>query len=107
MARKTVEISKLIDRVNHHNAFTADAKKAEREALNFFLETILLDAGVYKGFNYLRADGLDPRGEATSVGINVDETGTPLGDITARFANTDATRVKYYKHRSLYGPMIN
>lgn len=101
MARKTVEISKLIDRVNHHNAFTADAKKNERETLNIFLENILLEAGVYEGFNYLRADDLDPRGEATSIGINVDETGTPLGDVAARFANTDATRVKYYKHRSM------
>ncbi len=93
--RKTVSIKKLIEQTNKFNATSADDYKAEREARNMFMESIMHDAGAYNGFGYLTASELSEN--ATSVGIQSDAT----ADGSWNFKDTDHTRICYYIDRKL------
>ena len=87
--RKTVKIQRLIEVVNEFNASSADHLKEQREGRNMLLESILMEAGAYKGFGYLSADQL--KGDAMSVGIREQRP-----DGTWNFDDTDHTRIYYY-----------
>lgn len=56
MARKTIAVSELVTRVNHMIAATADPRREERQALAVLLESVLMDTGNYRGFNYLESE---------------------------------------------------
>lgn len=86
---KTVKIAKLVEQTNTFNMSSSDDLKREREARNIWMESILLDAGVYKGFDYLSERQI--KGDAISVGIH-DYAET----IEDKFIDTDHTRIKYY-----------
>lgn len=89
MARKTFNIDDLIDIVNGICENSAADRVDVRQGAMNVLEKVLMDAGRYSGFNYLRhvADG--------APGVNY--VGNELLPYPERFANTDRTRVFYYK----------
>jgi hypothetical protein len=69
MARKTIEVGKLI-------AFTNNFLKAknttadEREAVASMLETVLFETGNYKGFRYLDTDETEGAGSRRYYFVN-------------------------------------
>jgi hypothetical protein len=67
-----------------------------RQGMMNVLEGVLHDAGAYKGFRYLHSDEV-PAGELPGVNFEQNNLGHRFlcADITARFANTDRTRVQY------------
>jgi len=89
--RKNFSIKWLIEHVNKFNATSADSYQDEREGKSMLLETILHEAGMYKGFSYLSADELE--GDAMSVGIREQKE-----DGSWNFDDTDRTRVAYFIH---------
>lgn len=67
MARKTIEVSKLLNATNHFLA-TKESTPDSRQAVCSFLETVLFETKNYVGFRYLDAaqypnevDGLGSR----------------------------------------------
>jgi len=87
MSRKTFEVAKLLERVNHYNRTSADEFKAHREAGNTILESILHETGNYSGFQYLYDRELSA--QAKSVGIREGEAYEDW------FKDTDPSRVAY------------
>lgn len=57
--RKTVAVTELVARVNRMIAASADEMQAERQALAVLLESVLMDTGNYKGFQYLSSEFID------------------------------------------------
>jgi hypothetical protein len=55
MARKTIEVGKLLNAANHFLAIK-ESTPDSREAVCSFLETILFETKNYMGFRYLDAD---------------------------------------------------
>lgn len=94
-ARKTFEVSSLIDEVNAMLLNSNDEAHEMRKGMMRVLEDVLHKTNNYKGFGYLNhIDMLDSWG-GESVGINY-KNGMPHEDYDERFKNTDSTRVKYY-----------
>lgn len=91
MARKTVDVSKMVDTVNEVLA-QSECTPDMRQGMMNLLENVLHETGNYKGFRYLAINEV-PKGE--KPGINRDEYGEVSKDYEARFANTDNTRVQY------------
>lgn len=52
MARKTVSLADLTKRVNHVLSATADDMTSDRIAVSVLLESVLMDAGNYHGFQF-------------------------------------------------------
>ncbi len=72
--RKTVRLRELIDWVNQRNA-TSTCEPSVREGWNSLLNSILMAADAYKGFNYLRLDELKGEAEGKPPGIVFDPSG--------------------------------
>jgi hypothetical protein len=60
MKRKTIEISKLVEKANHFFQHSSNELVAERKQLQSFISHILLDTKNYKGFNYLSPNQVAP-----------------------------------------------
>ena len=96
MARKTVEVSKLVEMVNamlltSTNTF-GDTKMVRQGAMNM-LESVLHDTGNYRGFRQLRPSEV-PAGELPGIAVEcVDGT-----SMDQRFpaGKVDSTRVHYF-----------
>lgn len=55
--RKTVEVGKLLHRLNYFLA-SDQSTDEEREVMCIFVEGILFDTGNYEGYRYLETDGI-------------------------------------------------
>ena len=88
MPRKTIEISRLIEKGNQFLLDSADDMGFERNSLMDFLFDILHETGNYKGFRYLCAKDMAESDNGKSVGIIFDENGDP------NFNGCDNTRIK-------------
>jgi hypothetical protein len=55
MARKTFNVAQLVETVNRRNRHS-NCTPDVRQGWNSLLEEVLLEAGQYKGYNYLRFD---------------------------------------------------
>ena len=91
MARKTIEVTALVDIVNGMCKDSVAASKDIRQGAMFLLEEALHETGNYRGFRYLLKDEVSDG----VPGVNY-LNGLPHPDYTARFANTDPTRVMYF-----------
>lgn len=90
MARKTVDVSKMVDTVNEVLA-QSECTPDMRQGMMNLLENVLHETGNYKGFRYLAINEV-PKGELPGINGNL---GDNPKDYEARFANTDNTRVQY------------
>jgi hypothetical protein len=93
--RKTVNVESLVQTVNTMLSCSTCSADTRQGMMNV-LEGVLHDAGAYKGFRYLHSDEV-PAGELPGVNFEQNNLGHRFlcADITARFANTDRTRVQY------------
>lgn len=96
MARKSIELSKVIDKANHMLKNSVDELTHERDAIRHFVEGLLMDAGVYAGFNYLTPAMTEDRVGGTSFGMMIVE-----GDHGPQIEWHDRTRVFFHKHHKL------
>ena len=60
-ARKTVEVGKLLHRVNYFLA-SENSTAEEREVMCTFIEGVLFDTGNYRGYRYLDTDQIEGNG---------------------------------------------
>lgn len=88
--RKTVKIDRIREMANGILLHTPDSNKQGREAVQTFVECVLMEAGRYKGFRFL----------AESEMLMQSENGITPGirdDVPEhQFDNTDHTRVHYF-----------
>lgn len=89
--RKTIEIKTILDNVNRMNA-ESTVSPAMREGWSSLLESILMDANVYRGFGYLEAHHV-PAGQLPGVIRRTVEEG---GNVFP-----DESRRVYYTHPAL------
>ncbi len=61
--RKTIKVTELVDAANHILEYSDDDLVADRRAVAHLTLKLLMDAGAYKGFNYLPSAGLTPNGK--------------------------------------------
>lgn len=59
MARKTIAVQELKDRVNSMLKDSAPEMVESRTALGVLLSSVLMDTGNYAGFNYLPSEFVD------------------------------------------------
>jgi len=59
-ARKTIEIEKIKERANHYLANSWNIHDKERKGCAGLVTTLLMDAGAYRGFAYLRKEDVGP-----------------------------------------------
>ena len=90
MPRKTIEISRLIEKGNQFLLDSADDMGFERNSLMDFLFDILHETGNYKGFRYLSVEDMVKSYHGTSVGIVYLENGDP------NFNGCDNSRIKIF-----------
>jgi len=89
VARKTIEVETLKNRINHMLAMGEDGPDF-RSGLALLLESVLHETGNYRGFRYLL------EGQCPGLpGVNYLD-GVPHPDYKKRFENTDDTRVEFY-----------
>lgn len=86
MRRQTVKIAELKAEANKVFRESRDEYKVQRRAIQSFVDSLLMDAGQYKGFNYLPADKSLP---GNSIGIAYERA-----DGTPHFP--DETRIEFY-----------
>lgn len=102
--RKTMQVKELIDKVNKINQVSTIIPAEARKGINYFLESVLHDCGVYAGFGYLSRKEV-PQGEQPGVvWTNEDKTvwsdnHDPVSAPNPTFP--DETRRCYYYHRKL------
>ena len=90
MSRKTANISRLKEMANGVLLHTADDNKQGREAIQTFIECVLMEAGQYNGFRYLTKKDMWNSENGISFGIN------PSDDSNhSQFEGSDHTRVEY------------
>jgi hypothetical protein len=90
MARRTVEISTMLDAVNQALA-TSTCSPATREGMITVLETMLHQAGRYKGYRHLYLNEV-PLGQLPAIRMADDGSMLPYPE---RFENCDDTRRCY------------
>lgn len=90
MARKTVAIKDLIEKVNRMNRMSTCGRQ-HRDGWNTLLEQVLVEADVYRGFSYLEQGDVPP---GSPPGII--RGATPEGNIYP-----DDSRRAYQLHYSL------
>lgn len=59
-ARKTIEIEKIKERANHFLANSWNIHDKERKGCKDLASMLLMDAGAYKGFQYLTKEKVGP-----------------------------------------------
>lgn len=102
MARKTADISRIVEMANNVMLNTADSEKAGRAAVQTFVECVLMEAGQYRGFRYLTPRDMLLSEQGVSYGINpcpyTPENGYGPRDAEGwdQFEGTDNTRVEYH-----------
>lgn len=69
MPRTPINHETVVAKANHILLHSMDSYKAERQGICYFLESLLLDAGKYKGFTYLNSGHMQESINGTSVGI--------------------------------------
>jgi hypothetical protein len=79
-ARKTIELSTLVDIANSMLAKSWDEMTESRTGISVLLERVLMDSNAYAGFGYLQIETDTKTGEVISLG--------------------DETRRKYYQPRT-------
>lgn len=90
MARKTVEIATMLDMVNNALA-TSTCSPDIREGMITVLETMLHQAGRYKGYRHLHWNEV-PKGHLPAIRMADDGSMLPYPE---RFQNCDDTRRMY------------
>ena len=96
MARKTFNVSELVDLVNGI-CKDSDATRADvRQGAMNVLEQVLHQSGNYSGFRYLWADEIANGAPGVNYIVNDNGVQVPHPDYEKRFANTDRTRVMYF-----------
>ena len=65
-AKKTIRTAALIALANDFMASSPDSARMDRLAVADFMRNVLLEAGAYAGFNYLR-DYHDPASDSSRV----------------------------------------
>ena len=93
MGRKTVKIVALVKEVNFMLA-TSACPKETREGMITVLESALMMTGNYRGFRYLSETEV-PVFE--KPGIRLNDEALRSDDATAKFKDTDHTRVVYFQ----------
>ena len=110
MARKTIEITKVLHHGNFFLKHSPDEAKAERMATANFMESLLSLADAYAGFGYLETAGIDHNRwtEAWAKHRAVAEIRKANGIIgynndQPRWKDycSDDTRRQYYVHKAL------
>lgn len=56
MSRKTIHVSRIIEKANDFFENSHPDKTADRKAVAYFTADILHETGNYKGFNYLESE---------------------------------------------------
>lgn len=90
MARKTVNVDQLLDKINEMLAVSTCGPDIRRGMINT-MEFVLHETGNYRGFMYLMQDQV-PEGHLPGIRY---ENGEIL-PYPARFENTDDTRICFY-----------
>lgn len=90
--RKTINVTDLVDMVNGMLKLSESDRADVRQGAMNVLEGVLHETGNYKGFRYLLKDEV----LSGNPGVNYLD-GNPHPNPTTRFAETDRTRVEYYK----------
>lgn len=92
--RKTIPVTEVVDLVNQMLQLSEAGRSDIRQGAINVLEQVLFNTRNYYGFRYLMKNEVI----SGQPGVNQDETtGEPCADYEARFANTDSTRVHYFK----------
>lgn len=91
MARKTISIEALKSKINKMLAESVN-DKAEREGMIAVIENVLIETDNYKGYRYLREDEVPA---FALPGIRLSNEAFKDPDPTAKFKDTDHTRVHY------------
>lgn len=60
--KKTIEVSRIKEMVNHYLKNSSKSEYAERLGECFLLEAILMETGNYKGFRYIETDEIEGAG---------------------------------------------
>lgn len=84
--RKTVELEKIKEKANNFFLISKNEATVERRALHLFVSDLLMDAGQYRGFNYLLKQDV---GEGLTFGMQWDDTGS-------KAIFKDETRIFFY-----------
>lgn len=92
--RKTVSVDQIRSKINHTLLHSPDDYRQGREALQMFLEGVLMEAGRYSGFRYLTPDDMLSSESGVSWGINPVPDHFPA-DGWNQFDGSDPTRVEY------------
>lgn len=87
--RKTVNVEKVINAINHFNCISKNVSPDVRNGKNSVAAFILHEVGAYAGFGYLTADDV-PAGEAPGVATERDADGNE------RKIFPDESRVMWY-----------
>lgn len=61
-AKKTIEVSRIKEMVNHYLKHSDQSEYGERLGECLLLEAILMETGNYKGFRYLETDEVEAAG---------------------------------------------
>lgn len=94
MKRKTIPVTEVVDMVNEMLKLSEASRVDIRQGAINVLEQVLFNTRNYHGFRYLMKNEVI----SGNPGVNQDDsTGEPCLDYGARFANTDSTRVHYFK----------
>jgi hypothetical protein len=97
--RKTIKITTLVERTNFMLA-NSTCSRIERQAVAMFAESILMDAGQYRGWSNLIQSEV-PAGEAPGINFRDRAEYAAENDLTSdeaykmQFENTDDTRRSY------------
>jgi hypothetical protein len=91
MARKTINVTDLIETINTSIAISTCSAETRQGMMNV-LEGVLHSTGNYRGFRYLTQDEV-PVGEKPGINCFKSETENTY---ESRFLNTDRTRVQYF-----------
>jgi hypothetical protein len=91
MARKTIDVSMMVDRVNKALA-TSTCPPDSRMGMITVLEIMLQEASCYKGYRPLHEDEV-PQGHLPAIRMAEDGSMLPYPE---RFVNCDDTRRRYF-----------
>lgn len=92
--RKTIEVSRITERLNHILLNTPDSFKPSREVIDSVLVKFLHDTGNYRGFRYLTKYDMQESLDGHSFGIN--NVNMHHATMEEKFDGTDSTRRCYF-----------
>jgi hypothetical protein len=70
--RKTVSLESIKLKANHYFTTSKNEATLQRRTLQFFVTDLLMDAGQYRGFNYLRKHDVE---NGLTYGVEWNDTG--------------------------------